>query len=83
MTVSDKIAEMGLDDDVIIFSNPSYDDAFVGITTNGQAVYDFDRMVEWLMVHEDMSEEEATDFICFNDSFSCGRDYPIIVYSSI
>lgn len=81
MTVAEMIAEMDFDD-VIIFSNPSYDDAFIGVTSTNQAVYDFDLMMQWLMEHEEMTEEDAADFISYNDSFS-GAGYPLILYRTL
>lgn len=44
MTAAEKIEAAG-NDDVIIFDNPSYDDALVGVTEDGRAVYDYDKMV--------------------------------------
>jgi hypothetical protein len=67
-------------DDVIIFSEPSFHNALIGITDDYNAVYDYDLMIEWLMTHEDMDVEEAADFINFNDSFYYGEHYPVIFY---
>lgn len=55
----------------VIYSMPDYCTAFIGVTPNEEAVYDYDLMVEYLMNDEEykMSDEEACDFICFNDSF--------------
>lgn len=44
MTAAEKIEAAGFDD-VIIFEGYSYDDALVGVTEDGRAVYDFDKMV--------------------------------------
>jgi len=80
MTARERIENEGYED-VITFDNPSYDNAFIGVTTNNVAVYDFDKMVEWLVQKEDMSYDEAVEFICYNDSFYYGEGYPIIIYS--
>ena len=53
-------------DGVVIFENPSYVDAFIGVTINNQAVYDFDKMVGCLMEEDSMTEEEAIEFIEYN-----------------
>lgn len=66
--------------DVIVFRNPDYTDALIGLTTNYNAVYDYDLMIEWLIKHEDMDFEEAADFISYNDSFYYGKHYPVIYY---
>lgn len=67
-------------DDVVIYSNPSYDNALIGISNDYCAVYDYSLMIDWLMEREDMTEEDAADFINFNDSFYYGKHYPIIYY---
>ena len=48
----------------IKFTNPSYNTAIVGTTWEGNLVYDYDKMVEYLL--DCMSEEEAIDFIEYN-----------------
>jgi hypothetical protein len=78
-TPVDLLVEKGYDN-VIVFSNPSYTDALIGLTDDYNAVYDYSLMIDWLIKHEDMNEEEACDFISFNDSFSYGEHYPIIYY---
>jgi hypothetical protein len=67
-------------DNIIIFSDPSYDTCLIGLTDDYNAVYDYSLMVDWLIEHENMDEEEAYDFISYNDSFSYGEHYPIIYY---
>ena len=79
MTVTEKLSLYDFDE-VIIFKDPGYDDAFIGVTTGNRAVYDYDKMVAWLEKNRGMSTEESMDFISYNDSFA-GADTPIIVYS--
>ena len=62
MTVRECIEDAGYED-VIIYDNPSYDDAFVGVTTKNIAVYDYDKMIEWLIEKEGMDYNEAVEFI--------------------
>lgn len=69
-------------DDVIVFRNPDYTTALIGLTENHNAVYDYDLMVEWLVENEDMDFEEATDFISYNSSYYYGENYPVIYYES-
>ena len=78
-TPVDLLVEKGYDD-VIVFSNPNYTDALIGLTDTNQAVYDYDKMIEWLIKHENMDLEEAIDFVSWNDSFYFGKHYPIIHY---
>ena len=46
--------------------DPDYDEAIIGVTINGRVVYDFNKMINHLVKKEDMSEEEAMDFISYN-----------------
>lgn len=67
--------EHGLTDS-IIFEDPAYAEAVVGIDYNTNAIiYDYDKMAESLMEHEpeEFPElDDAYDFINYNASFGCG-----------
>ena len=68
----------------IIFENPDYDSAIIGITENNQVVYDYEKMIEYLMQEDDMDYEEAVDFISYNTIRSlpyAGEGAPIMMYS--
>lgn len=65
---------------ITLFSEPTYETAFMGISNDERAVYDYDKMVEFLIKEHSMDVEEAMDFISFNDSFSSGNT-PIILYN--
>lgn len=78
-TPIDILVEKGYDD-VIIFRCPDYTNALIGLTDDYNAVYDYSLMIDWLIANEDMDEEEAVDFINYNDSFYYGEHYPIIYY---
>ena len=83
MTKRQLLCDMGYEDS-IIFENPDYDSAIVGISDSGEIIYDFDKMVQHLVEHEDMTKEEAADFICYNSIRSLpyvGEGAPIIMYS--
>lgn len=82
MTASERLSEHGYED-VVIFENYSYDDALIGVTEDNRAVYDFDKMVEWLCEKEGFSTEEAIEWIEFNTIRAlayAGEDAPIIMY---
>ena len=67
----------------IIFENPDYDSAIIGITENNQVVYDYEKMIEHLMQEDDMDYEESIDFISYNTIRSlpyAGEGAPIIMY---
>lgn len=63
----------------IFFINPSYEDAFLGISSDDRAIYDYEKMVESLVNHEDMTEDEAREFIDYNATFYI-EGGPIILY---
>ncbi len=82
MTAAEKILAAGYED-VTIFENYSYDDALIGVTEDGRAVYDFNKMVRWLVETEDFTEEEAIEWIEYNTIRALaymGDDAPIIMY---
>lgn len=80
MTARERIENEGFEDDVIIFKNPSYDDALIGVTKDKRAVYDYNKMIEWLATNENMDYESAADFISWDDSFYYGEGYPLIIF---
>lgn len=70
-------------EDVIILKNYSYDDALIGITEDNRAVYDFDKMVQWLIHTENFTQEEAIEWIEYNTIRALpymGDRSPIIMY---
>lgn len=82
MKASDMIESQGYEN-VIIFQEPSYDDALIGVDTSNRAVYDFNKMVEWLMKEDNIDETDAIEFIEYNTVRALsymGENSPIIVY---
>ena len=65
MKAVDRLAEWGYED-VVIFDNPSYDDALIGVTTDNRAVYDYELMVEWLRNNSGWEYDEAVEWIEYN-----------------
>lgn len=57
--------DMGYTDSVI-FTNSDYDDAIIGVSHDDRVIYDYDKMVEHLMVNDNMTDEEAADFISYD-----------------
>ena len=55
-----------LPEDTLVFDNLAYDNAIIGITTDDRVVYDYDKMVEDLVVNEDFTLEEAIEWIDYN-----------------
>ena len=70
-------------EEAIIFENPDYDAAIVGISSDNRVVYDYDKMITCLMFEDDMTLEEAMDFIDYNTLRAlpyAGEDGPIVIY---
>lgn len=83
ITAEQRILDAGYED-VIIFSGDSYDDALIGISEDGRAIYDFDLMVEWLVENDNLTAEEAIEWIEYNTIRSLpyvGDKAPIVMYS--
>lgn len=68
---------------VVFLAEYSYDDALIGVTEDGRAVYDYEKMIQWLMDTEGWSCEEAMEWIDYNTLRSLpymGEGAPIIMY---
>jgi hypothetical protein len=71
-------------EDTSYFINPDYEDAVIGVIDDGRLVYDFDKMVGYLMNNEGWSDIESIEWIEYNVIRSIpymGEKKPIIVYS--
>lgn len=82
MNAKERILDAGYEG-VVVFSNYSYDDALVGVSDDNRAIYDYNKMIEWLVKKESFSEEEAIDWIEYNTVRSLpyvGDKAPIIMY---
>lgn len=72
-----------LDEDALVFDNPSYDGAIIGQTFDGRAIYDIDLMAEELASDDEMTIEDAMDFIDYNAIRSlpyAGDKAPVVVH---
>ena len=63
--IKEFINEMGYEE-VLLFEEPCYDSAFVGLSDDDRAVYDYDLMVEYLVEKDGMEPDEAMEFIDYN-----------------
>lgn len=81
------LEEAGFDIDVLqeektmLFRNPDYSDCICGVTYNNEVVYDYYKMILYLMEHENMTYDDAVEVIDHEASFGMS-DYkmPIIMY---
>lgn len=82
MTAEERLLDAGYED-VAFFTNFSYDDALVGVSDDGRAIYDYEKMVLWLQQTEGWSEEDSREWINYNTIRSlpyAGEAAPIIMY---
>lgn len=83
MNAEERLLDAGYED-VKYLVNFSYDDALIGVSHDGRAIYNFDLMVDWLMKKEGWSDIEAIEWLEFNTIRALpymGKDSPIIMYS--
>ena len=72
-------------ENAILFENPSYETAIIGISDSGQVCYSYNKMVEYLMETDNMTDEDAREFIDYNTiralpyASSMG-DRPVVIY---
>jgi hypothetical protein len=59
------LCEIGCED-AVVFDNPEFDAAIIGVSEDGRAIYDYNKMVAHLMETDGMSELEAVEFIDYN-----------------
>lgn len=82
MNAEDRLMDAGYEG-VKYLTNYSYDDALIGVSEDGRAIYDFDKMVEWLMNEVGLSDSEAVEWIEYNTIRALpyfGEGAPIIMY---
>jgi hypothetical protein len=65
MTKSEMLSEMGYED-FVLFDNPDFDSAIIGISDDNRVIYDYDKMVAHLMDVDGMEMLDAIEFIDYN-----------------
>ena len=82
MSINYKIREQ-LPSDAVVFDNHAYDNSIIGISLDGRAIYDFDKMVKELMMDECWEETDAIEWISYNTLRAlpyAGEKRPLVVY---
>ena len=82
MNAEEKLLDAGYEG-IKYLTNYSYDDALIGVSNDGRAIYDYNIMIDWLMKKEGWSDNEAIEWIEFNTVRALpymGEDAPIIMY---
>ena len=82
MTKREMLCDLGYED-LIVFENPDYDSAIIGVSSDDRVIYDYDKMLMDLVVNDGMNIMDAADFISYNTigahSPEPDRD-PIVMY---
>lgn len=63
------------EEETMFFRNPDFTTAIVGISEDNRVVYDYDKMIEFLVEYENMTYEDATDFVC-SDTIRALHHFP-------
>ena len=82
MNAEERLLEYGYEG-VKYLVDEGYDDALIGVSEDGRAIYDFGLMIEWLMTKYDWSETESIEWIEVNTIRALpyfGDKAPIIMY---
>ena len=82
MNAEEKLLNNGYED-VKYLTNYSYDDALIGVSENGRAIYDYNLMIEWLVFNEGFEPSEAIEWINYNTIRALpymGEDAPIVLF---
>lgn len=70
----------------IILRNPDFTSAIVGVSEDYRIIYDYNKMLDFLVETEDMSYEDAADFVSYDTirtiNYITGNR-PIIMYPFI
>ena len=80
MNVAEYLENMGYED-VIVFDDYGIE-TLIGVDSENRAVYDYDKMVEWIMKTDKCSYDDAVDWIEYNTIRSLpyvGNKAPIVV----
>lgn len=80
--LKEHLHEMG-HDETIVFDNPSYVTAAIGLSQDGRVVYDYEAMIEYLMETDEMEYEDAMEFIDYNTIRAIpyfGEMAPVVLY---
>lgn len=65
--------------EAVILSEEFYDEAIIGISNDDRVVYSYQGLVEALMRHDGMSEEDAEEWVSYNVLGSLyGENMPIV-----
>ena len=70
-------------ENLVVFENPDYDSAIIGVSHDDRVIYDYDKMIKHLVAVDHMAIDEAADFISYNTLRAIpyiGDDAPIVMF---
>lgn len=70
-------------EDILFLTNFSYDTALIGVSHDNRAIYDFNKMIDWLVETQNFTYEESIEWIEYNTIRALsyyGENTPIIMY---
>lgn len=69
--------------DITMLERPNYENAIIGISHDDRVIYDLELMIQELMKEDNISYEEARDYIEYNviRALSYYDNAPIIIYA--
>lgn len=82
MSIEEKLLDNGYDG-IPYLTNPDYEDAVIGVTSDDQVAYDYNKMIECLVEEEGWTAEEEIDWIDYNVIRALpymGENHPVIIY---
>ena len=60
------LLENGGDEKTVMFRDPSFPRSLIGVSSDGRAIYDLEKMIREYAEDNDCTEEDAADFISYN-----------------
>lgn len=84
-TLKEELCNRGCEETVVL-ENPDYIDAIIGISADDRLIYSYEKMVAYLVEHENMIAEEAAEFIDYNTIRAlsyAGAYAPIVLFNII
>lgn len=70
-------------EDVLLLEPKELDEAIIGVSHDDRAIYDYDLLVKAFMNSDNMSEEEAIEWVDYNTirSLPYQQNAPIVMYN--
>ena len=74
--------ELLTEEETILYRNPDFSSAIIGVSSDYHIVYDYEKMVEHLVKYDEMTYEEAVEWIDYNTlgAYISEGKMPIVIY---